>query len=104
MKLVANQGDLALRGRPLLHRFEHQACGPGEGDEEPKAELDLPNHKVTCSIASEKKGATDFSFELTPKVMFENGKAIKAEAHWGKIEAPTLIKSAFGRRPLLTIP
>jgi hypothetical protein len=62
---------------------------------EPKAELDLPNHKVTCSIANEKKDATDFSFELAPKVMFENGKAVKAEAHWGKIEAPTLIKSAL---------
>ncbi len=62
---------------------------------EPKAELQLAQHKVTCSIASEKSGSTDFSFELAPKVMFENGKAVKAEAHWGKIEAPTLIKSAL---------
>jgi hypothetical protein len=62
---------------------------------EPKAELQLAQHKVSCSIASDKQGATDFSFELAPKVFFENGKAVKAEAHWGKIEAPTLIKSAL---------
>ncbi|MGO4683222.1 hypothetical protein [Hyphomicrobium sp. 2TAF46] len=61
----------------------------------PKAELEFAKHTVTCSIASEKKGATDFSFDLTPKVTFENGKATKAQAHWGKIEAPTLIKSAL---------
>ena len=61
---------------------------------EPKVEIQFAKHVVTCSIASE-KGATDFSFELTPKVTFENGKAVKAEAHWGKIEAPTLIKSAL---------
>lgn len=62
---------------------------------EPKAEVVFVKHTVTCSIASEKKGATDFSFDLTPKVTFENGKATKAQAQWGKIEAPTLIKSAL---------
>ncbi len=62
---------------------------------EPKAEIQFAKNTVTCSIASEKSGATDFSFELTPKVMFENGKAVKAVAQWGKIEAPTLIKSAL---------
>jgi hypothetical protein len=50
---------------------------------------------VTCSIASEKNGATEFKFELMPKVLFENGKATEAHANWGKIEAPTLIKSAM---------
>lgn len=61
---------------------------------EPKAEIEFVKHTVTCSIASE-KGPTDFSFELTPKVTFENGKATKAQANWGKIEGPTLIKSAL---------
>jgi hypothetical protein len=61
----------------------------------PKAEIQFAKHTVTCSIAREKSGATDFSFELTPKVTFENGKAVKAKAEWGKIEAPTLIKSAL---------
>ncbi len=62
---------------------------------EPKADIDFVKHTVKCSIASEKKGSTDFSFELAPRVTFENGKAVKAKANWGKIEAPTLIKSAL---------
>ena len=62
---------------------------------EPKVEIEFQKHTVTCTIASEKKGATDFKFDLTPKVTFENGKATKAHANWGKIEAPTLIKSAM---------
>jgi hypothetical protein len=61
---------------------------------EPKAEIVFPKHTVTCSIAGE-KGPTDFSFELAPKVTFENGKATKAQANWGKVEGPTLIKSAL---------
>jgi hypothetical protein len=62
---------------------------------EPKVEIKFQKHTVTCSIASEKSGAKEFKFELTPKVKFENGKAIEAHANWGKIEAPTLIKSAM---------
>lgn len=62
---------------------------------EPKIEIEFQKHTVTCTIASEKKGATEFKFDLTPKVTFENGKATKAHANWGKLEAPTLIKSAM---------
>jgi hypothetical protein len=62
---------------------------------EPKVEIKFQKHTVTCSIASEKTGAKEFKFELTPKVKFENGKAVEAHANWGKIEAPTLIKSAM---------
>jgi hypothetical protein len=62
---------------------------------EPKVEIAFHKHTVTCSIADEKKGDTQFKFELTPKIEFENGKATKAHANWGKIEAPTLVKSAM---------
>jgi hypothetical protein len=62
---------------------------------EPKVEIAFQKHTVTCTIASEKKGATEFKFELTPKVKFENGKATEAHANWGEIEAPTVIKSAL---------
>ena len=58
-------------------------------------EIQFPEHAVTCVIASDKSGATHFKFKLAPKVKFENGKAMEAHAHWGKIEAPTLIKSAL---------
>lgn len=62
---------------------------------EPKVEITFQKHTVTCTVADEKKGDKQFKFELTPKVQFENGKAISAHANWGKIEAPTLIKSAL---------
>lgn len=62
---------------------------------EPNAEITFQKHTVTCSIASAKNGAKEFKFELTPKVKFEGGKAIEAHANWGKIGAPTLIKSAL---------
>lgn len=62
---------------------------------EPKAELALDKHTVTCSVARKEQDATEFKFELSPKIKFENGKAASAHANWGKIEAPTLIKSAL---------
>jgi hypothetical protein len=62
---------------------------------EAKTEIDFEKHVVTCVIASDKDAATEFKFELAPKVKFENGKATEAHANWGKIEAPALIKSAF---------
>ncbi len=62
---------------------------------EKKVEIEFQKNTVTCVIASDKDGSTHFKFELTPKVEFENGKATRAHAHWGKIEAPVLIKSAL---------
>lgn len=60
----------------------------------PKHELVLPKHTVSCTIARE-KGQDDIKFSFAPKVKFENGKAVKAALNWGKIEAPTLMKSAM---------
>jgi hypothetical protein len=62
---------------------------------EPKVEIDFEKHTVSCSIAKDKSASTDFTFELAPKVTFENGVATKAQANWGPISAPTLIKSAL---------
>jgi len=62
---------------------------------ESKVEIEFQKHAVSCVIDSDKGGSKNFHFELTPKVQFENGKAIQAHANWGKIEAPTLIKSAL---------
>jgi hypothetical protein len=62
---------------------------------EPKVEIEFEKHAVTCTIANGKDGPTEFKFELTPTVKFENGKATAAHANWGKIEAPALIKSAL---------
>lgn len=60
-----------------------------------KVELQLDKHSVSCVVNRAKEAATDIKFEFSPKVTFENGKAVKAKLNWGKIEAPALIKSAL---------
>lgn len=62
---------------------------------EPKLDMKLDSHSVACTVGREKEASTDIKFELSPTVTFENGKATKAQINWGKIEAPTLIKSAL---------
>jgi hypothetical protein len=62
---------------------------------EPKTDIVLDKHTATCTVGREKGEATQFKFELTPKVTFENGKATKAQVNWGTIEAPPVIKSAL---------
>ncbi|PPC82788.1 MAG: hypothetical protein CTY31_00275 [Hyphomicrobium sp.] len=62
---------------------------------DPKLELQLDPHSVSCVVNRDKEPATEIKLDFSPKVMFENGKAKSAEINWGKIEAPTLIKSAL---------
>lgn len=62
---------------------------------EPKYEAALDTHKVTCQVEREGADKAEITFEFTPKVTFENGKAVKAVLGWGKIEAPTLVKGAM---------
>lgn len=60
-----------------------------------KAEAQLEKHAVTCIVDREKDAATELKFDFSPKVTFEKGKATAAKMNWGKIEAPTLLKSAL---------
>jgi hypothetical protein len=60
-----------------------------------KVELQLDKHSVSCVVEREKDAPTDIKFDFSPKVTFEKGKATKAKINWGKIEAPTLVKSAM---------
>jgi hypothetical protein len=76
--------DLKVKRSDLIHAVT-----------EKKVEIELPKHTVSCVLASDQKDPTEFKFELTPKITFEDGKAVKARANWGNIEAPTLIKSAL---------
>ena len=62
----------------------------GEG----KYEAQLDKHEVVCEV-QRAEGKADIRFEFTPKVSFENGKAVKATLNWGKIEAPALVKGAM---------
>lgn len=58
-------------------------------------EAKLDTHKVACEVEREKSEPARISFEFTPEVTFEKGKAVKAALNWGKIEAPALIKGAM---------
>ncbi|MCB1521392.1 MAG: hypothetical protein KDJ37_12565 [Hyphomicrobiaceae bacterium] len=58
-------------------------------------EMKLATHAVACTIDREKKDDAKISFEFTPTVSFAQGKATKAKLHWGKIDAPTLVKGAM---------
>ena len=60
-----------------------------------KVELQLDKHTVACVVEREKDGPTEVKFDFSPNVTFEKGKATRAKINWGKIEAPTVIKSAL---------
>ena len=76
--------DVKLKGNALVRAMT---------DDRYEAKLDT--HKVACEVEREKAEPAKINFEFTPRVTFEKGKAVKAELHWGKIEAPTLIKGAM---------
>lgn len=60
-----------------------------------KLEAAFDTHKVTCQVEQEKDGPAEITAEMTPKVTFEKGKAVKASLNWGKVEGPTMIKGAI---------
>jgi hypothetical protein len=62
---------------------------------EPKFDAAFDKHEVKCTVDRDKEAQADITFDFAPKVSFENGKAVKAQLNWGKIEAPTLVKGAM---------
>ena len=60
------------------------------------AEVDvrLDPHDISCELEGEAE-KYDIKLQISPKVTFKQGKAIKASLNWGKIVAPTLAKSAL---------
>ena len=46
-------------------------------------------------VALDVGGGGFFTFDFSPKVSFEKGKATKAKINWGKVTAPTLVKGAL---------
>jgi hypothetical protein len=61
---------------------------------EPEIEVQFDRHELRCQLEGEKENY-DVTLEITPKITFKNGRAVKAALNWGKIEAPTLTKSAL---------
>jgi hypothetical protein len=60
----------------------------------PTFDADFGRHDITCELDRETDKYT-IKIEMTPKVTFKDGKAVKASLNWGKIEAPALAKSAL---------
>jgi hypothetical protein len=61
---------------------------------EPAFEAAFDKHAVKCELDRE-SDKYKVSMEITPKVSFKDGKAVKASLNWGKIDAPLLAKSAL---------
>jgi hypothetical protein len=62
---------------------------------EDKVDTQLDKHSVACTVDREKEASTELTFDFSPKVTWEKGKATSAQMNWGKLEAPTLLKSAL---------
>ena len=61
---------------------------------EPEVDVRLDSHDISCELEGEKE-KYDIKVKISPKVTFKDGKATKASLNWGKIDAPTLAKSAL---------
>jgi hypothetical protein len=62
--------------------------------QEPEFEAQFDTYDIRCQIENA-KDKYDVTVQLRPKVTFKQGKAVKANLNWGKLEAPTLAKSAL---------
>jgi hypothetical protein len=62
---------------------------------EPKYEATIETHRIVCEVDRDPEPKASIAFEITPKVTFEKGRAVKALMGWGKIEAPALVKGAM---------
>jgi hypothetical protein len=62
--------------------------------QEPEFEAQFDTYDIRCQIdnANDKYNVTA---QIRPKIAFKQGKATKARLNWGKIEAPTLAKTAL---------
>ncbi len=57
-------------------------------------EAQLDTYDIRCQVDND-KDKYDVVTQVRPKITFKLGKAVKANLNWGKIEAPTLAKSAL---------
>ncbi len=58
---------------------------------EARYELSVPKHTVVCELDRKSEGKVyRVSVAMTPKVTFENGKAVEGALNWGDVDAPLL--------------
>jgi hypothetical protein len=65
-----------------------------KGMTSPDFEAQFDKHDIRCELEGEKE-KYEVQLQIQPKVTFKQGKAVKASLNWGKIEAPTLAKTAL---------
>ncbi len=104
---LASEIQAGFLGDRLTWPWGHAQCNAAidldrkaiaEAASKPSATLQLKKHVITCKLDHKdaKEGtAYDLTLSIEPKVVFENGKAVKAEMNWGSIEAPLLAKTAI---------
>lgn len=61
---------------------------------EAELEAQFDTYSIRCQIDKDTT-KYDVTLQIRPKVTFKAGKAVKASMNWGKIEAPTLAKTAL---------
>jgi len=62
--------------------------------QESEFEAQFETYDIRCQIENA-KDKYEVTAQVRPKVTFKQGKAVKANLNWGKIEAPILAKSAL---------
>jgi hypothetical protein len=62
---------------------------------EAKLEAKLAKHEVKCTVDRGNEPASEITFDFSPTVTFEGGKATKAQLNWGKVEGPAIVKGAM---------
>jgi hypothetical protein len=60
----------------------------------PEFEAQFDTHDIRCELEGEKE-KYEVKMQIQPKVTFKQGKAVKASLNWGKIDAPSLAKTAL---------
>ena len=60
----------------------------------PEYELKLATHAVKCEVEREKE-VLNINVDLSPRIQFKDGKAVKAWIGVGEIQAPTVVKGAI---------
>lgn len=62
----------------------------------PEFEAKFDKHELQCELDLEKNNEKyTVKVQLTPKVTFKDGKAVKATMNWGDVDAPTLAKAGL---------
>jgi hypothetical protein len=61
---------------------------------EPDFEAQFQKHDLRCELEGEKE-KYEVKLQISPKVTFKQGKAVKASLNWGKIEGPKIAQTAL---------